>query len=141
MLPRGGCAIYARRPAACSGYRCSWLTGVVGNNDERPDTVGLVANPGSALYADGPPLMLVVEVKKGSLQVPSGKAFVARMVASGWIVRSWSILDTPIVQYHVPLTGEASATGIRLGNEGGKVHWIDTSGILPYPDLTMPLAA
>lgn len=37
-----GCEIYAGRPTACRDYRCLWLDDAVGEEQDRPDRLGLM---------------------------------------------------------------------------------------------------
>jgi hypothetical protein len=37
-----GCEIYQARPASCRGFQCLWLKGYFGNDDHRPDKLGLI---------------------------------------------------------------------------------------------------
>jgi hypothetical protein len=43
QLPRGGCAIHARRPKICRAYQCLWLDGGL-REDDRPDRLGAVVD-------------------------------------------------------------------------------------------------
>lgn len=37
-----GCAIQDKKPETCKEYRCHWLQGKFGREDERPDKLGLI---------------------------------------------------------------------------------------------------
>lgn len=37
-----GCASYTARPGECHDYRCLWLDDAVGDDDDRPDRLGLM---------------------------------------------------------------------------------------------------
>ena len=39
-----GCGVYARRPGSCREYQCLWRGGV-GDENERPDVLGLIFEP------------------------------------------------------------------------------------------------
>lgn len=39
---RGRCGVYDTRPVSCGTYRCLWLLGIIGEQRDRPDRVGIV---------------------------------------------------------------------------------------------------
>lgn len=39
-----GCRIYERKPETCTKYNCAWLLGVVGEEEDRPDKLGLIVD-------------------------------------------------------------------------------------------------
>lgn len=67
--PTERCSIYKKRPVACSGYHCMWLTGCFGS-DMRPDISGLLATMYNDPENDGKYLVTINitnGVKAGSM--------------------------------------------------------------------------
>ena len=40
--PEGGCGIYEKRPEPCRTFSCLWLSGHFGDENSRPDKIGLM---------------------------------------------------------------------------------------------------
>jgi hypothetical protein len=96
------CKIYKDRPRACGNYYCAWAVNDVGNDDERPNKVGVVCNTlFSSFTANDPPGILMMEVWPGAINDAPAQALIARILASGTTIRTGSIHAHPRYQYHV----------------------------------------
>jgi hypothetical protein len=110
----GGCAIHARRPAICRGYRCLWLTGALEDGD-RPDRLGAVLDLASR---GGLPELVVHEAAPGAFDASPRLREVAERYRTSMPVRilsSQGVLD-PDRSFRVLLPGgeEQRIAGARI---------------------------
>lgn len=121
-----GCAIYASRPRSCGSFFCTWIVSEIGNEDERPDKVGVVC---SVLYgrytSEDPPSVLMLEAWPGAFEEAPAQMFLTRVLAGGTSARVRT--HGEILEYHV-LKGSMDAYGRRLEESGCKVVWHEPIG-------------
>ena len=97
-----GCAIYDEKPEECTVYKCSWLEGYAGGEDERPDTVGLVAHAMlKHQRPDGRKGLFVFEVEPGTHKTEAAEAWLQARLAEGWVLFLRSTETSPFNQFHV----------------------------------------
>ncbi|KND51027.1 MAG: hypothetical protein AB202_01290 [Parcubacteria bacterium C7867-007] len=120
-----GCGIYASRPRACGSYFCAWAVNDIGNDDERPDKVGVVCNTLFTRFtADDPPSILMLEAWPGALDEGPAQALLARILADGTSVRTGTRDGSPRWKYHV-LKQTMETFGQMLEENNLKVVWHD----------------
>jgi hypothetical protein len=61
-----GCAVYADRPEPCKTYKCLWLDGLIPDEEERPDKLGVVFTPSASKVLG--PYVQVTEVIDGAVE-------------------------------------------------------------------------
>lgn len=85
-LGAGGCAIYARRPGECAEYSCLWLSDGVGEEDDRPDALGVILDH-PTLVREHPhyreiPVVCAKEVWAGAFSAPRAAQVIGRLAAA-----------------------------------------------------------
>ncbi len=120
-----GCKVYETRPRACGAYVCAWAIENIGNDDERPDKVGVVCNTMyTNITTNDPPSVLMMEAWPGALAEPRAQAFIARVLADGTAICTGSRTETPCYQYHV-LRSTMEFYGRALEEKNYEVVWHD----------------
>jgi len=135
--PAGGskrCKIYARRPTACSGYKCMWLQGY-GPEELKPSRSGILltgyeseANPGSpavtaVVFDNDKALPILNDTIKELISLPNvevrcvnwtnktgmlfvnGKIYECKLLPpTGWESLNFEAAEPPIGKYRVEIT-------------------------------------
>ncbi len=90
----GGCAVYASRPSACRTFRCGWLSGYIGTDNQRPDMTGLV--PSRILVPPVPgERITLVELYPGASETEQAQQLILESKSKGYEVKIFAF-DSPI---------------------------------------------
>ncbi len=122
--PTGGCAIYGDHPDSCREFRCAWLNGLVGEEHERPDKLGLVVTGKSVRFsASDPAIMLLFEAWPGAAREPQALAFMHEQMRKAIAICVVSPTTTPRWWYHLYRLPETEVFGERLVDRNYAVLW------------------
>ncbi len=120
----GGCGIYGIHPKSCRVYSCSWLDGVVGAPEDRPDKLGLVIGVQRWQYRLGDPeVTLVFEAWPGAFDTERGQLFAHTQMQQGAVLCVMSKEKLPRFSYYLYRLSTTEAYGLRLEEKGYLVYW------------------
>jgi hypothetical protein len=88
-----GCSVYPHHPPACQEFKCAWLKGLVGTDDERPDKVRYVCTTlDITLRGRTRTVCTMMEVSVGVFKRSAALSRTQQMRDAGWIVEWWSLV-------------------------------------------------
>jgi Fe-S-cluster containining protein len=91
--PKGGCAIYDKRPYACRAFTCAWLHGI-GDESYRPDILGVfITMDEFKLGARNVAIIHFWEVDDGASERPIVKELIEANKEGGHIVSVHKRID------------------------------------------------
>jgi hypothetical protein len=126
MKDAGGCEVYGKHPKSCKTYTCSWLEGLCGTSEDRPDKLGLVIGIQRWEYRHGDPeVTLVFEAWSGAFESERSQTFAHALMQRGAVLCVLSKEKIPRFSYHLYRLPTIETYGLRLKEKGYLIHWYE----------------
>jgi hypothetical protein len=98
FLSPSGCVLHDHgQPEVCRQYACYWLEHEEMPEEHRPDRIGVVVTECGSVSVAGDvlPVFVLNQSEPGAFQAPQAQAWIAGMVARGWVLL---LIDGPAMQ-------------------------------------------